>query len=107
MPASSRPSSASTLAQHVVAIQHELGTALDDGPRVTRDQLLRPHPAADPVAGLQHHDLAAGLGEPPAAISPAKPAPTTTTRTLASGFDRSPERYPGWRAILGFLPSDT
>ena len=50
------------LAQHVVAVQHELGASLDDGPRIAGYELLRPHPAADPVAGLEHDNLAAALG---------------------------------------------
>jgi hypothetical protein len=48
----------------VVSVQHELGAALDHGPRVTRHQLLRPHAAADPVPGLQHHHLVTSPGYP-------------------------------------------
>jgi hypothetical protein len=50
------------LTQHVIAIQHELGTELDDGLPITGDEFLRPDPAAHPVACLQHDDLTAALG---------------------------------------------
>ena len=50
------------LAQHVVAIQHELGASLDDGPPIAGNEFLRPHPATHPVACLKHHNLATSLG---------------------------------------------
>jgi hypothetical protein len=34
------------LAQHAVAVEDELGASFDDGPPVTGDEFLRPHPAA-------------------------------------------------------------
>src|SRR5215472_14033309 len=42
-------------AHHVVAVEHELGAALYDGAFIARKQLLRPHPAANPVSRLKHN----------------------------------------------------
>jgi hypothetical protein len=63
------------LAQHVVAIKHELGAPLDHRPPITRDEFLRPHPATHPVACLQHHDLAATLGQLPRRHQPCEARP--------------------------------
>jgi hypothetical protein len=63
------------LAQHVVAIKHELGASLDHRPPITRDEFLRPHPATHPVACLQHHDLAAALTQSPRRHQPREARP--------------------------------
>ena len=49
---------------HVVTVEHELRAPLDDRPRVTGEEFLGPHAAPDPVAGLQHDHLVAGLEDP-------------------------------------------
>jgi hypothetical protein len=49
-------------AHDVVAVQDELGTPLDHRPRIAGYEFLRPHPATDPVACLQHDYLTAALG---------------------------------------------
>src|SRR6185437_15105915 len=59
----------------VVSVQHELGAPLDDGPRVTGHQFLRPHPAADPVPRLQDHGLMTSLGYPVRGHQAREPGP--------------------------------
>jgi hypothetical protein len=73
--ASRNPSSPGYRPHEVVSVQHELGAPLDDGPRVTGHQFLRPHPAADPVPRLQDHDLMTSLGDPVRGHQAREPGP--------------------------------